>query len=45
MLKFVINNKVYKNRKEAKADIGQWAYKCAEKQGLIIYINEDEEKE
>ena len=44
MLKFLINNKLYKNRKEAKADIGLWAYKCAEKKGLIIYINEDDEK-
>lgn len=41
MLKYIVNNKVYTNRRECKKDIGLWRYKCANKNGQIIYINED----
>lgn len=39
MLIFTINNKLYNNRKEAKKDIGLWRYKCAVKNGKIIFLS------
>ncbi len=44
MLLYTKNNKKYKTRKDAKRDIGLWAYKCAERKGQIIYLNDKDDE-
>lgn len=44
MLKHIPTNKIYKNRKEIRNEIGIYEYKRECKRGNIKFLNDDEDK-